>query len=62
MRKHRDMITVREAADILDVSGSTVRRWLHAGDLEGTQHKRIVRVFEDSVYDLIDDGARRVRR
>ena len=53
-RPHRDVITVKEAAAILDVSDCTVRRWLKRGYLDGLKYERAVRVFEDSVLAFID--------
>jgi excisionase family DNA binding protein len=53
--KPRQLVTLREAAEILAVSVKTVRRYIASGDLEAVRlGRRTIRVRVDSLDELID--------
>ncbi|MCZ2340320.1 MAG: helix-turn-helix domain-containing protein [Bacteroidales bacterium] len=49
----RQLITVRQAADILAVSAETVRQWMRAGKLSGVRVGRTIRIHTESVTTLM---------
>lgn len=53
--KPRQLVTLREAAEILAVSVKTIRRYIAAGDLDAVRlGRRTIRVRVDSLDELID--------
>ncbi|WP_390637579.1 helix-turn-helix domain-containing protein [Limnoglobus roseus] len=54
----RQLLTVRQAADILTVSSETVRQWFHNGRLTGIRVGRGIRIHTQSVTALLAEGAR----
>lgn len=56
------MLTTRQAAERLNVTTQTVRRWYEAGLLTGRQVRRprgAIKIDEESVQALLDQGKNR---
>ncbi len=52
----KQLLTVRQAADILTVSDETVRHWFKAGRLEGVRVGKGIRIKTEAVNRLLVEG------
>lgn len=50
------MLSVKEAAEALNLSVHTVRSWFYSGKLEGIRLGRRVLVFEKTLKQMVEDG------
>lgn len=50
------LITVKEAAHRLSLSGDTIRKWLRSGRLKGVKVSRVWRVYEEDVQKIESEG------
>ena len=48
-----ELLTVKEASEMLRLSPTTIRRYIKHGKLEGLQYGRDIKVKKDSVENLI---------
>jgi excisionase family DNA binding protein len=55
----KGLVTCSKAAEILSVSAETVRRWFHAGTLEGVRLNggNTIRIKAESLNTLLSDTA-----
>lgn len=51
-----DLLTVKEAAELLGVSASTIRRYLKAGKFEGLQFGKDFKVNKASLENFINQS------
>lgn len=51
-----NLITVKEAAEYLGVSTMTIRRYLHAGKIEGVQYSRDIKINKDSLDKFVEQS------
>lgn len=51
-----ELITVKEASEILGVSTATIRRYIQAGKLEALKYSRDIKVNKKSLEDFINQS------
>lgn len=51
-----NLLTVKEASELLRVSPTTIRRYIKSGKLEGLQYGRDMKVKQESIEKLIKES------
>ena len=51
-----ELLTVKEASEMLRVSATTIRRYIKNGKLEGLQYGRDMKVYKESITKLIEES------
>lgn len=54
-RKLKRFLTVREVAEFFDVSGKTVRKWIHRGDLHAILTNKEWKIPRESIIQFVKE-------